>query len=421
MIDRLNVITNSADIFHIYVYVPAGSIYEDESNSGCSHLLEHMMFKNRGDGSLVKGLTEIGARYNATTYNDVTYYYIHTHSGNYRRAIELMGYIVNGFRFTDHDLQTERNVVIEEYNQASDSDGGSFFRLANKSILDDDNVYGKSVIGSLKVLKNITAGELKAYARERYKDIAVVVNCDRRVKKGVERELRRTFGKQRSFDASDNELLASANRIDPKLVFVSRGLSQVVTRLSFLTFPASQIKDHVILKFIQYCLTGSSIYSLLNYQLREKRGMVYGIHSYSEVFRYAGFYYIQLGTSSNRTEYIISMILHTLSMLKKKGMSKKALRYYRNSYLSTIRERALDQVYRTEQVGLSLFYDVKIDEKGVEKIIKGISNDDIIAVSRKAFSLEKMGVFSVGDYSSVDTISNKVWDVIETYQVLERA
>lgn len=421
MIDRLNVITNRSGIFHIYVYVPAGSIYEDEGSSGCSHLLEHMLFKNKGEtySSITKGLTEIGAHYNAATYKDVTYYYIKTHRDNYREAIRIMGQIINGLRFSEEDLRTERKVVIEEYNQTRDGYDGRFFDLANRSILHEDNVYGKSVIGNIHVLRNITAADLKDYARKRYKDVMVLVNVDVGVKGKAKRELARVFGAQRSFDVHDNAMLASANLIEPRLVFISRGFSQVTTRLSFLTFPASQIKDHIVLKFVQYCLTGAGIYSILNHELRELRGLVYTIHSYSEVFRYAGFYYIQLGSSSKKTDYIISMIIHTLSLLKRKGLPKKVLRYYRNSYLSTIRTRMLDEEYRTEYHGLSLFYDVKVAQEDVIKTIKGANNDTIMDVCNRAFDLGRMGVLSVGDYSSVDRMSDRVGDIIDTYARLD--
>lgn len=417
-IRKLNIITNNTGAFHIYVYVPAGSIYEWDSVSGCSHMLEHMLFKNKGEESynLSKSLTSIGAAYNAATYKDVTYYYVKTHSTNYVKAIVLMKQLIKNLTFTEQDLNTERKVIIEEYNQSNDNFDKSFFTLANKSIMGDHNIYSKSVIGELKVLKNISTRELKKYYKARYNDIVVVVNCDSKIKQGVQRLLKKMFGKNDEYVLNDDKLLASANLIEPKLIFINKQYSQYVTRLSFATFPASQARDHIILSFLQYCLTGSGLFSLLNHDIREIRGLVYTIHSYSEAFRFTGFYYIQLGSSSNKTDYIISLVMNIITKMKKHGLPMKVLSFYKESYISSIKLRLLDEDFRSEKQGSEFFYGSHIGDKELLKIINNISTEDVVNVSRLAFDFDRMGVISVGSYSNVDKMSVDVQDIIESYK-----
>lgn len=417
MVNKINIITNKSGIFHIYVYVPAGSIYEISETSGCSHILEHMLFKNKGDISinLSKSLTTIGAKYNAATYKDVTYYYIKTYSDKAKESINLIGQIIQKHNFNDQELNTERKVIIEEYNQTHDGFDYKFYTLANRSLMHDDNIYLSSVIGDIKVLKNIKANELKAYYKDRYKDIMVFVNCDQKIKGIVKKELYKVFGTNQKYDFKNEEMLSKANLIEPKLIFINKPLKQYVTRFTFLTFPADRVRDHIILRFLQYCLTASGLYSLLNHNLREIRGLVYTIHSYSEKFRYTGFYYIQLGSSSNKTDYIISLIINLLSKLKNQGLPDKVLKFYKNSYLSSLKVRYLDEEYRTENLALSSFYDSFIEEKQLYKIIKGLTNDEIKDVSKKAFDYTKMGLLSIGEYNNVDMISKRVEDIIDTY------
>lgn len=417
MVNKINIITNKSGIFHIYVYVPAGSIYEESGTSGCSHILEHMLFKNKGDVSanLSRSLTSIGARYNAATYKDVTYYFIKTYSDKAKESINLIGQIIKKHNFNDQELNTERKVIIEEYNQTHDGFEYKFYTLANKTLMHDDNIYLSSVIGDIKVLKNIKANELKRYYKDRYNDIMIFVNCDEKIKGSVKRELRNVFGANKKYDFADEEMLAKANLIEPKLIFINKVFKQYITRFTFLTFPASHVREHTILRFIQYCLTGSGLYSLLNHDLREIRGLVYTIHSYSETFRYAGYYYIQLGSSSNKTDYIISLIINLLSKLKNQGLPEKVLKFYKNSYLSSLKVRYLDQDYRTENHALSMFYDCYMDEKDIYKLIKGLTNNDVQEISRKAFDYSKMGLLSVGGYNNVDMMSKRVEDIISTY------
>jgi hypothetical protein len=122
-----------------------------------------------------------------------------------------------------------------------------------------------------------------------------------------------------------------------------------------------------------------------------------------------------LGSSSNKTDYIISLIINLLSKLKNQGLPDKVLKFYKNSYLSSLKVRYLDEEYRTENLALSSFYDSFIEEKQLYKIIKGLTNDEIKDVSKKAFDYTKMGLLSIGEYNNVDMISKRVEDIIDTY------
>ena len=67
-LQKINIITNTTNMFNIFIYVPAGSIYEKKGIFGISHLLEHMLMKRTKQFSSVelpKELTYIGGISNA--------------------------------------------------------------------------------------------------------------------------------------------------------------------------------------------------------------------------------------------------------------------------------------------------------------------------------------------------------------------
>jgi predicted Zn-dependent peptidase len=226
------------------------------------------------------------------------------------------------------------------------------------------------------------------------------------------------FGKNEEYSFKNDTILGSASLIEPKLIFMNKNLNQYITRLSFATFPASQARNHIMLSFIQYCLTGAGLFSLLNHDIREVRGLVYTMHSYSDAFRFAGFYYIQIGSSSSKTEYIISLVMNIITKMKKQGLPDKVLTFYKDSYLSATKLRILDEDYRSEKHGTDFFYGSYVDDKELLKIIKGISQEDVINVSRLAFDFDRMGVISIGSYNNVDKMSVSVQDIIESYKNL---
>ena len=95
-----------------------GSRDEDPGMTGLAHLLEHLMF----EGSLnIKeydtSLQIAGGENNAFTNNDITNYYITIPSENIETAFWLESDRMLGLDFSQRNLDTQKNVVIEEFKQ----------------------------------------------------------------------------------------------------------------------------------------------------------------------------------------------------------------------------------------------------------------------------------------------------------------
>jgi predicted Zn-dependent peptidase len=401
----------------MYVYVPCGAIYESPKLSGASHFLEHMLFKNKGkvSSNLSKSLTYIGGTHNAVTYKDVTYYYILTHMSNYKEVVDMLYQITRKLSFTDDDLVVEKQVVLQEMGQTLDSFDYSYSNMMQSCILDMENVYTKSVIGNRKSVSHMSAHDLKEHARNHYKDCSIIINCDESILGGVKRYVSHVFGPSKQISFYDEKLSAQSQKFDPKIIVVNKPFKQYSTCLIFKAFPAKYKKENIVLKFLQYCLTSSGLHSILNHNIRVKRGLVYTMHSYSEVFRYIGLYYISFSSNSSQTDYIINLIMNVLYKLKSDGMSKNVMKYYKNSYLNTMKMRMTNDMFRTEYFGLASFYGVDLTDDEFFKIIKNINNDDIMEVSKKAFNFTDMGVLTAGAYNSVNSMSKRIEDVQQTY------
>lgn len=413
-IKKFNVINNNVGLFYIYVFVPAGSLYEAKNFQGGSHMLEHMLFRNKGHGDVSKILTSIGARYNAATSKDVTYYHIKSHTTHFKEAMEIMGQLVMRDNFTNKDLDSERKVVIEEYNQLGLARAKSEI-IDTHVLMTSDNVYHAPVIGTLKTLKSITLADLKKYYQERYKEFMILVNCEKNIERAVMSELSRIYGPPAEYTWEDESLREKALILQPKIFILHSSISQNILCVTFRAFPAEKARKQIILDFIEYCLTSSGIYSILHQDLRVNRGLVYSIHSHSESYKYIGFFHIQLGTSCKQPEYILSLIMSVLSKMKSRGLPDAVLNFYKKSYHSVCRFRYRNEDVRTEREGLTLFYNAYIDEKQTLNIIKNITNEDIVQVCREIFDFDVMGVFSMGRYHGVEKTNKNLEDVIRTY------
>ncbi|HLN56338.1 MAG TPA: pitrilysin family protein [Bacteroidales bacterium] len=95
-----------------------GSRDEDPEWTGLAHLFEHLMFGgsvNIPDFDMPLQL--VGAENNAFTNNDITNYYITIPSDNIETAFWLESDRMLGLNFSQKGLDTQKNVVIEEYKQ----------------------------------------------------------------------------------------------------------------------------------------------------------------------------------------------------------------------------------------------------------------------------------------------------------------
>jgi len=95
-----------------------GSRDERSDKTGFAHLFEHLMF----GGSLNipnydQPLQLVGGENNAFTSNDITNYYLTVPSTNLETAFWLESDRMLQLDFSEHSLDVQRNVVIEEFKQ----------------------------------------------------------------------------------------------------------------------------------------------------------------------------------------------------------------------------------------------------------------------------------------------------------------
>jgi zinc protease len=95
-----------------------GSKDEDPGMTGLAHLFEHLMFGGSVNiPEYDKPLQMVGGENNAYTNNDITNYYLTIPSENVETGFWLESDRMLGLDFSEKNLETQKNVVIEEYNQ----------------------------------------------------------------------------------------------------------------------------------------------------------------------------------------------------------------------------------------------------------------------------------------------------------------
>jgi len=162
---------NFVPIVTIELAVRNGSFTEGPEFAGLSHLYEHMFFKANGEyetsQDFISALSSLGALYNATTREEVVYYYFTLPVANLDKGLEIMANSVQTPRFDPVELEREREVVLGEFDRHESNPFFPFSR-AMDSVMWKENVVRKQPIGQRNVIKTATPEKMRAIQEKYY-------------------------------------------------------------------------------------------------------------------------------------------------------------------------------------------------------------------------------------------------------------
>lgn len=128
----------------------AGAADEKPGVSGIAHFLEHLLFKateTMEAGELSRVVTENGGSDNAFTSQDYTAYYQRIAADRLPIVMQMEADRMRNLRLTEQDIATEREVILEERAQRTDSDPQSLFYEQMRAAQYLNHPYGIPVIG----------------------------------------------------------------------------------------------------------------------------------------------------------------------------------------------------------------------------------------------------------------------------------
>ncbi|MTH78146.1 M16 family metallopeptidase [Paracoccus aestuariivivens] len=141
------------------VWYKIGSADEQPGKSGIAHYLEHLMFKGTdklGPGELSKTVTANGGMDNAFTSYDYTAYFQRIAADRLPLVMEMESDRMQNLKIGEDDWKAERQVVLEERSQRTDSDPGAQFSEERSAVQFYNHPYGRPVIGWRQEMEGLT-------------------------------------------------------------------------------------------------------------------------------------------------------------------------------------------------------------------------------------------------------------------------
>lgn len=153
------------------VWYRTGAADEAPGKSGIAHFLEHLMFKGtetRAAGEFSKIVEANGGSDNAFTSYDYTAYYQRVAADRLGLMMEMEADRMRHLVLAPDDVDTERNVILEERATRTDSDPAALFSESMRAALYRNSPYGIPVIGWKSEMEGLTREDALAFYRRFY-------------------------------------------------------------------------------------------------------------------------------------------------------------------------------------------------------------------------------------------------------------
>jgi zinc protease len=147
-----------------------GARDEEQDRTGFAHLFEHLMFGGSINiPSYDEPLQRVGGENNAFTSNDITNYYITLPATNIETAFWLESDRMLSLAFSEKSLETQRNVVCEEFKQRYLNQPYGDVWLKLRPLAYQEHPYKWATIGQdLAQIENAKMEDVKAFFEKHY-------------------------------------------------------------------------------------------------------------------------------------------------------------------------------------------------------------------------------------------------------------
>ena len=283
---------------------------ELEKINGVAHLLEHMAFKgttSRSALEIAETIENVGGDINAYTSKEITAYYVKLIAEDLPLGISILMDILQNSTFAEEELNRERGVILQEIGMYLDSPDEMIFDYWQEKAFPNQPI-GRSILGKTDIIKNISRSEVKNFMLSHYNPKKMVISAAGKID-------HEEFVKSIKKAATD---LPKGETNDREKAIYKAGeyreqkkLEQIHLLLGFEGIDYHH--DDYYSLMIYSSLLGGGMSSRLFQEIREKRGLVYGISSFSSSYSDTGIFGIYSGTGSEQIQELLPVLCEQLN------------------------------------------------------------------------------------------------------------
>ena len=361
-------------------WVGVGTRNETASVNGVAHLVEHMLFKGterRSAYRISEEIENVGGQLNAYTTREQTAYYAKVLHEDTALALDIIADMLQHSKLDEDELVRERTVVLQEIGQSIDTPDDIIFDHFQSTAYPGQSL-GRPVLGSADIVGALPRSALVEYIDGHYGAPGVVLAAAGRIEHDrlVDMALS-SFGTLSGRPVSEGE----GARYVGGDYREARDLEQMHLVLGFdgVGVHDPDYYAHSVLS----TLLGGGMSSRLFQEVREKRGLVYSIYTFTGGYRDGGLFGVYAGTGEDEVTELVPVVCDELAKVAEDVTEDEVARAAAQLKAGTL--MALESTMsRCEQLGQQLLvYNRPVPVEEIVTKINAVDRDAVVRVARR--------------------------------------
>ena len=388
-------------------WVGVGTRNEAASVNGVAHLVEHMLFKGtrrRSAFRISEEIENVGGQLNAYTTREQTAYYAKVLHEDAPLALDILSDMIQHSTLDAEELVRERTVVLQEIGQSADTPDDIIFDHFQSTAYPGQAI-GRPVLGSAEIVGALPREALVDYIAGHYGAPGMVLSAAGRIEHDRMVDLAfKAFGDLPS-GAPPKPESASYTGGDFR---EDRDLEQMHLVLGFdgVGVHDPDFYAHSVLS----TLLGGGMSSRLFQEVREKRGLVYSIYTFTGGYHDGGLFGVYAGTGEDEVAELVPVVCDEIAKVGADVTEDEVARARAQLKAGTL--MALESTMsRCEQLGQQiLIYDRPVPVDEIVAKIDGVDRDAVVkAASRLRASRPTVAALGpIAKLESYDRIAERL-------------
>jgi predicted Zn-dependent peptidase len=293
-----------------------GSRLEDDRLAGVSHFIEHLFFKGTRRRPTSKEIAEaiegVGGFINASTDKELTAYWARVPAEHLELGLDVLFDIVSNSKLSIDDVERERMVILEELKGYQDQPQDYVLNLLEE-IIWPGHPLGRDIAGTEQSIARLTRDEILEYADAHYRLPNLVIGAAGALD---EQRTLDIVSSRLTLPADPDGLLpaeAPATLEGPHVVVRRRRTEQAHICLGVRAFSYVH-PDRYALDLLNTIL-GEGMSSRLFLNIRERLGLAYDVHSFTQKHRDTGHLGVYLGVDPKKAVEAIHAVVAEMRYL----------------------------------------------------------------------------------------------------------
>lgn len=386
-----------------YIAVGAGSRYETKKINGISHFLEHMFFKGSRKyptaeiiATLVDG---IGAVNNASTSKEWTNYWIKSSSKHLELSMDIISSMLKEPLFQEEEIEREKGVIVEEIRMRKDNPSIHNADLYEMLQFDKNQPFGFDTAGEEKIINSLTRKDFLDYIDSLYSPKNMVLVLAGKLPVNIKKLVEKYFSTLPERSSHKFVPYKKPKQTKPKVAVAFRENDQANLILGMESYDRYNPKRYPA--NVLGTILGSGMSSRLFIQVRERRGLAYGISAGFDYYIDIGAFAVSAGLKLEKVGEGLGVIIAELQRCISEKVTEEELKKAKEMARGRIALAMESTNYLAGSFGLMYILDRKIEtpDEYLQNLDK-VTADDVQKVAKEIFDKNKFVLQIMGPFKN---------------------